>query len=380
MDITRGDDMAFEKITDEDLVGIGVIGLPDTPGLSTEDMQEKFEETARSVVIPKFNQAMDELPEVRTGALASFPRPGTPGKIYVDTTAIPALMYMWDADLEEYVPAGGTGGGTGGGGYDTTVSVPASGWAGDAAPYSQEVTATGMTANMAVVLAQVTSSAVATDAEKEAFSLISGYAQDEDSVTFYAAKKPDTDLMVRIFSGGGGEGGGTDYSVIGDEFSDKRPYSIGERCIFKNTLWKFTANKPAGAWDSTKVEATTVDAELAELRGKVDELNSRTKWTLLKNVTGGEAISLPDKYDEISVVLTIKEVRVTITGNITKSQLEAAIAAQGESSIVWVIGGAYAKDNAYGGAYFDVTETTITLLVAAWNKIDYNPKINVYYR
>lgn len=104
------------------------------------------------------------------------------------------------------------------------------------------------------------------------------------------------------------------------------------------------------------------------------------KWTLLKNVTGDETISLPDKYDEISVVLTMKEVHVTITGNITKSQLEAAIAAQGESSITWVIGGAYVKDNAYGGAYFEVTEKTITLLIAAWNEIEYNPKISVYYR
>lgn len=61
MDITRGDGMAFEKITDEDLVGIGVIGLPDTPGLSTEDMQEKFEETARDVIIPHFNNLIDGL-------------------------------------------------------------------------------------------------------------------------------------------------------------------------------------------------------------------------------------------------------------------------------------------------------------------------------
>ena len=63
MDITRGDGMAFEKITDEDLVGIGVIGLPDTPGLSTEDMQEKFEETARDVIIPHFNNLIDGLEE-----------------------------------------------------------------------------------------------------------------------------------------------------------------------------------------------------------------------------------------------------------------------------------------------------------------------------
>ena len=35
--------MAFTKITDEDLLNKGVIGLPDTPGLSTSEMQAKFE-------------------------------------------------------------------------------------------------------------------------------------------------------------------------------------------------------------------------------------------------------------------------------------------------------------------------------------------------
>ena len=53
--------MAFTKITDEDLQNKGVIGLPDTPGLSTSEMQAKFEQTAREVLVPKFNQLVDEL-------------------------------------------------------------------------------------------------------------------------------------------------------------------------------------------------------------------------------------------------------------------------------------------------------------------------------
>lgn len=51
----------LEKITPEDLAGVGVIGLPDTPRLSTEEMQKKFEETAREVIIPKFNALVDAL-------------------------------------------------------------------------------------------------------------------------------------------------------------------------------------------------------------------------------------------------------------------------------------------------------------------------------
>jgi hypothetical protein len=53
--------VAFTKITDEDLQNKGVIGLPDTPGLSTSEMQAKFEQTAREVIVPKFNQLVDDL-------------------------------------------------------------------------------------------------------------------------------------------------------------------------------------------------------------------------------------------------------------------------------------------------------------------------------
>ena len=53
--------MAFTKITDGDLLNKGVIGLPDTPGLSTSEMQAKFEQTAREVIVPKFNQLVDDL-------------------------------------------------------------------------------------------------------------------------------------------------------------------------------------------------------------------------------------------------------------------------------------------------------------------------------
>lgn len=60
-DITRGDDMAFDKIETADLAGKGVIGLADTPQLSTSDMQAKFEETARDVIVPHFNQLIDDL-------------------------------------------------------------------------------------------------------------------------------------------------------------------------------------------------------------------------------------------------------------------------------------------------------------------------------
>ena len=55
--------MDYKKITDKELENVGVIGLGDTPELSTQEMQAKFEETVRSVVIPAFNRLVESLEE-----------------------------------------------------------------------------------------------------------------------------------------------------------------------------------------------------------------------------------------------------------------------------------------------------------------------------
>lgn len=53
--------MAFTKITNADITGKGVVGLPDVPGLSTGAMQAKFDELALDVIIPAYNQLIDLL-------------------------------------------------------------------------------------------------------------------------------------------------------------------------------------------------------------------------------------------------------------------------------------------------------------------------------
>lgn len=47
------------KITEADLINKGVVGLPDVPGLTTIEMQNKFEEISRDVIIPRFNELID---------------------------------------------------------------------------------------------------------------------------------------------------------------------------------------------------------------------------------------------------------------------------------------------------------------------------------
>ena len=59
--------MAFERITPQDTSGKGNVGLPDTPGLSTEAMQRKLDELSLDVIIPKYNALVEAL-EAETGA------------------------------------------------------------------------------------------------------------------------------------------------------------------------------------------------------------------------------------------------------------------------------------------------------------------------
>lgn len=56
--------MGFTKITEEDIKNKGVVGLPDTPNLSTADMQAKFDELALTVIIPKINNLIAEIEAV----------------------------------------------------------------------------------------------------------------------------------------------------------------------------------------------------------------------------------------------------------------------------------------------------------------------------
>lgn len=53
--------MGFNEITPADLTGKGVVGLPDTPQLSALAMQQKFDEIATDVIVPKFNDVVQKL-------------------------------------------------------------------------------------------------------------------------------------------------------------------------------------------------------------------------------------------------------------------------------------------------------------------------------
>lgn len=93
--------MSFTKILDTDLIDKGVIGLPDQPGLSTAAMQNKLEETARSVIIPKHNGLIDELHDTTAagniGAVAPTGLTGTTTQALINELAAGAGSPVKDA-------------------------------------------------------------------------------------------------------------------------------------------------------------------------------------------------------------------------------------------------------------------------------------------
>lgn len=72
--------MAFEKITDTSLANKGVTGLPDVPGLTTAEMQAKFDELSRDVIIPKLNEIVDGLNGDEVGLSSKIENPETKKK------------------------------------------------------------------------------------------------------------------------------------------------------------------------------------------------------------------------------------------------------------------------------------------------------------
>ena len=67
-----GDFQDAYKITSADRAGKGVTGLPDTPGLSTGDMQERFDSLG-NLAIDKFNAVVDNVGDVVENSPTKLP-------------------------------------------------------------------------------------------------------------------------------------------------------------------------------------------------------------------------------------------------------------------------------------------------------------------
>jgi hypothetical protein len=71
--------MSFNQILKDDLVGKGVTGLPDTPELSTTEMQRKFDELSLEVLVPKYNELVVTLLSIGAASLIGANAPSLIG-------------------------------------------------------------------------------------------------------------------------------------------------------------------------------------------------------------------------------------------------------------------------------------------------------------
>lgn len=80
-----------------------------------------------------------------------------------------------------------------------TATITAAGWTGDAAPYTNDVTVTGLTADDNPFVDMIASSAFeTTETEIEAFANIYRMVTAENKLTVYAAEKPTVDIAIQI--------------------------------------------------------------------------------------------------------------------------------------------------------------------------------------
>ena len=272
--------MAFTKITTSDLSGKGVVGLPDTPQLTTEEMQQKFDELALSVLVPAFNGLVSEL-----GAQSAASNIGIslPEEFEVDSNIAAIINWMLSdisesdqlrhshankAVLDLITLAVKLG-------YDRLVTLFSDiTEISDMVKNSADSIPTGKAiseyiselggGDMLKAVYDTDNSGVVDNSEKLGGQLPSFYQKATDGTLQTEDKTiPGAINEVREMAENGGK------NLIGDEFSSTKSYSAGDYAIKDNILYKFTEDKAVGEWDATKVESTTVDNELGGLNAKI---------------------------------------------------------------------------------------------------------------
>ena len=150
--------MAYTKITNADTTGKGVVGMADEPGLSAADMQQKFDELALGVIIPKFNALSGELDEAV----------GNINEITVPTTA-------WEANTHAT--------------YVKKAVIASTKFSNTFVP-------------VAVDLIPTDGTAFFSSGEEDALGILNPLVDFSDSaVTFYASDTPSVALKFRIRGG-----------------------------------------------------------------------------------------------------------------------------------------------------------------------------------
>lgn len=88
--------MAFERISEEELAAVGVEMLDDQPGLAPDAMKAKFEETAKELLAPKYNQLAKQLEaETASESLGAKVPEGLPGETAKTVQAVLVALMLY---------------------------------------------------------------------------------------------------------------------------------------------------------------------------------------------------------------------------------------------------------------------------------------------
>ena len=81
--------------------------------------------------------------------------------------------------------------------------------------------------------------------------------------------------------------GKADLTDLADAFSESTAYSTGDYVTYDGDLYRFTSNKSAGAWDSTRATQITVADELSVLPSKADKTQLAPAFSTSSSYSAG---------------------------------------------------------------------------------------------
>ena len=172
----------------------------------------------------------------------------------------------------------------------------------------------------------------------------------------------------------------------GDKFNETETYAVGNLCIKDDLLYKFTAAKEAGAWDETKVKATTIEAEFEQLNGDITQLTEKREWTKVSFIGAVDVTASVPSDKCARVPSTAEEICVEITA---KRNASTTIKFSQYLKTPGAYNGGYYNSDKYYASYQIGYSNNIIYLNKSWLKVvdngtEYNNadtvKVDVYYR
>lgn len=180
-------------------------------------------------------------------------------------------------------------------------------------------------------------------------------------------------------SSGGGAG------TIGENFSEQVSYSAGDYVIRKNTLYKFTSDHSAGAWNENHVTATTVTAELEEQNKNFENLTNKDNPILLLDTTEVTTtfknFDLAQSYKNFKKLYFEVEMNYSTKSNINFFCAEMYVATLQPNRTYYIYRQTAAESKEYDGSCcFEILENDPTKLSIKKKAVGYDGcrRINIF--